>query len=463
MKNIAKLLVITVLISLFSFGLSACGGNRITILVTGQEVEQSYGWTFDEHLEFANSDRESGLLILNYENSFTHELPRLYIRTLSQRRQTVSDSRVSVSNIRMSSNPYIRMTSSSLQPIDLDQQIIDETLTLTVRRQSGISVDIRVVRSAVTVESLTLTRTSSQETISVADQFSLKVQPYPLDASFPNSQFIIESITRGNQTITANLSNYAVIHNMGIVANIHTTGNVLVGDQINLVAISEVDEVKSNKFATSVTRRPTESIQMFGQRAIFRGQPQVGGAINAALSPGGTMRFWVNAYPLSATANFENNFSATITGGSAISNLSTTDRNTFELEIDNNLDLIGSQIRFEVSLSDGADELLLRVAVHIVEYDDASILSTIYLAGLPNTNLVHTGRNFEFTVSKFPTRESNVTVELIQTELATLTQISENTFRLNIADDLSALGEQITVRVNYSNQATLFRLKIIAS
>ena len=348
--------------------LSACGSNTKTILVTSCEVEMTSDFTFEQHLEFANSERVySSLLVLNEDNSHAVALPVIYRRQINQRRQTVSDDRITLRNIIKARNDYVTMASGVLSPRNSDDFIIDETIRISRRRQSNLYTYIRVVRSAVGVETLNLLRVSPYESVSTADRVLFTTQAYPLNASFPQAQFIVQSIIRGTRTLTVGLSHYATINATTRDAILHTTGYVQTGDRINIVAVTEVDRVQSNAITITVIRRYAEYIRAEGDFEIYRGPTQVGGALNVALSLGDGLQFSVNAYPFNATANFENGFRAIVALGSANATITTINRDTFELAVNENQNLVGSIIRIDVFLRDGGYELELRIAVHIVE------------------------------------------------------------------------------------------------
>ena len=224
------------------------------LLVTENEMSESAGWTFEQHLTYADAEREfSDVIILDESNLYRYQ-PKFYLRTLDLDKKTVSHEEIPINRITMNQNTYVVYSHEGLiHPKDLDDHQIDEILIFKLQgiyfETTDIEISIRVKRDPIKVESVALSGIDGEDTIFSHGQLFLHTEILPANASFTNSDFFIERIIVNGATITdsVTISEYASVSAGGTLT---TSNQMQSGDKIYVYAIA--DNVRSNTLEIKV-------------------------------------------------------------------------------------------------------------------------------------------------------------------------------------------------------------------
>jgi len=266
MRKAHLILAGVVLLAVSSFILVACSNtvreenpNIIRLLVTGDEVEESADWNFDEFIKHANSERKYAATVHFTEHNGFSVWVSIFMRTINIDDRIVTHSETDSRRYRLVANTHILMTDNGLlHPENLNNHNIDEIIRINHVTASGVLdgnyIRLRVIRTPIPMESITLSVTSGDNTIGIGGSRHIITQITPLNASFPNSNFIIESIVIGGIIMTGvAIENYAVITFWGTLAQIVALANMNIGDEINIVAIGIADNtIRSNVLTLTV-------------------------------------------------------------------------------------------------------------------------------------------------------------------------------------------------------------------
>ena len=258
MKQKFAMLLIVALIALSPILLVACRGetedpepepepNIRTLLVSESELSAGLAsGLFDYFLTKFESERDVSLTVrLHDSNSYAYQ-PRIFLITLDLNAQTVAHELIWERRFRIQPNDNIRLDHEGfLFPRQFENFHIDEIVTFyIIDYRSGLpmhehgTLQIRVWRVPVPVDSINLRVLSGDDTIQIGRERIITTTVLPTNASFIGVTFVVESIVTPNgQTITgANVNRYVSIVGRGL-----TIIGVPLGSEINIVAIATED------------------------------------------------------------------------------------------------------------------------------------------------------------------------------------------------------------------------------
>lgn len=126
-------------------------------------------------------------------------------------------------------------------------------------KYGDLLISIKVFRNHIAVESVTVGFLDTSSEIGLTQSKALTCDIKPYDAAFKNFTYTIGSIIRPNgEKYDGNLAEYAYIENHYLT----TSKSIEIGSVINLFAVTDYDNVKSNVFAVTVTRIEIERIAL---------------------------------------------------------------------------------------------------------------------------------------------------------------------------------------------------------
>lgn len=126
-------------------------------------------------------------------------------------------------------------------------------------KYGDLLISIKVFRNHIAVESVTVRLSDNSSEIGLTQSKVLSCNIKPYDANYMQFTYTVDSIIRPNgEKYDGNLAEYAYIENHYLT----TTKNIEIGSVINLFAVTDYDNVKSNVFAVTVTRVEVERIAL---------------------------------------------------------------------------------------------------------------------------------------------------------------------------------------------------------
>ncbi|MDE7164241.1 MAG: helix-turn-helix domain-containing protein [Clostridiales bacterium] len=208
-------------------------------------------------------------------------------------------------------------------------------------KYGDLLISIKVFRNHIAVESVTVGFSDNSSEIGLTKSKVLSCNIKPYDANYTKFAYTIDSIIRPNgEKYDGNLTDYAYIDNHYLT----TTKNIEIGSVINLFAVTDYDNIKSNVFTVTVTRVDVERITLTLPNTashIFLGESQ-------------PLTF--NIYPDNASFN--------VLEEQAIITLLTPELATLEqtesgwlLTASNNKNRVGEKIEIKVEMPEGATQV----------------------------------------------------------------------------------------------------------
>ena len=126
-------------------------------------------------------------------------------------------------------------------------------------KYGDLVISIKVFRNHIAVESITVGFSDDSSEIGLTQSKALVYDMKPNNANYTNCAYSIESIIKPNgEKYEGDLAKYAYIDNHYLT----TTNNIEIGSMINLFAIADYDNVKSNIFTVKVMRIEIERITL---------------------------------------------------------------------------------------------------------------------------------------------------------------------------------------------------------
>ncbi|MCL2755563.1 MAG: hypothetical protein FWE45_00740 [Firmicutes bacterium] len=333
---------------------------------TTLEFGRSYVMTYEE-----KDTAKHNTVQFNEDNGYSHQIPYLYIRSIDKGNRTVTYERVQPSRTRIETNDYVGMTDGGLlYPKNLRQFSIDELLVVYVvdtnGRRTQFSNLLRVQREPIPVETINLHVSSGTNEIRVGQTRHLVTQIFPLNASFPNANFEVESVITGGRVVRgAATMNYVRLHGSGTLAEVTALNNLNPGDTINIVATTEFDGVRSNTFTFDVVRTPVDQVHLVTQNNV------------TSATLGQVLPFDVITDPNGSTFAITGTHAQVTILDESLGRIERISGNRFTLTITNDANMLGRQIGIKIIVNDNGNIIERIFHLHIRE---------IHLAGLTINN-----------------------------------------------------------------------------
>jgi len=239
-----------------------------TDLITACERNSNPTIEFTSEFMDYLATRESYFTTLRFNaaNNYKNWLPRIYKRTINLTAQTVSHEIIPVIRLRWADNEHVMIERHNqpdpgmMYPTNINNPSINEIIVITATDKFGIAIPavatrIRVVRVPVPVTSVLLQRAGGGSNyFPIETNIVLQAITSPDNASFRMSNFIIKRVVANEVIITGDdISQFVVIHNeLGNLFTIQATNLMNPDDTIDIIAITQVDGIKSNLLTLTV-------------------------------------------------------------------------------------------------------------------------------------------------------------------------------------------------------------------